>query len=164
MNLIRFGLVNFTKPLLFFYKEMLIMTYFKGTKELKIGWVCKDEDYEKVQEQMDLLRAAKYRAEFMFKCLYKGERPLSKEDYARTRRTHSEIRSKLNGLAQVRTETQHNNQQKGMRKLKIQKGIYPTGLSWEEALQDEEIKRFYETGRYKRGSFVARFIVPLNRF
>ena len=50
-----------------------------------------------------------------------------------------------------------------MRKLKIEKGVYPLGLSFEEAIKDEEIKRYYEKGLYKEGSFVHKFIAPITK-
>ena len=72
------------------------------------------------------------------------------------------ICSKRSTLMQVRTKSEDKSFQRNMRALKIQKGIYPTGMSFEEALENEEIKKYYETGRYKKGSFVAKCIVPLN--
>lgn len=137
--------------------------YFKGIYELHCGWIVDDEYYdETIKPQLDLMKWAMFRCEFAFKCLYPNEKPLSKEDYGRTRYTHEKICSKRSTLMQVRTKSEDKSFQRNMRALKIQKGIYPTGMSFEEALENEEIKKYYETGRYKKGSFVAKCIVPLN--
>lgn len=137
--------------------------YFKGIYELPCGWVVEDDYYEDViQPQLDLMKNAKYRAEFMFKCLYPNEKPLSKEDYKRTRYTHRKICDKRSTLMQVRTKSEDESFQRMGRKLKIEKGIYPTGMSFDEAMENEEIRRYYETGGYKKGSFVAKCIVPLH--
>ena len=115
--------------------------YFKGIYELPCGWVVEDDYYEDViQPQLDLMKNAKYRAEFMFKCLYPNEKPLSKEDYKRTRYTHRKICDKRSTLMQVRTKSEDESFQRMGRKLKIVKGIYPTGMSFEEAMENEEIK------------------------
>ena len=107
--------------------------YFKGIYELPCGWVVEDDYYEDViQPQLDLMKNAKYRAEFMFKCLYPNEKPLSKEDYKRTRYTHRKICDKRSTLMQVRTKSEDESFQRMGRKLKIVKGIYPTGMSFEE--------------------------------
>ena len=138
--------------------------YFKGVYELHCGWIV-DDDYfkEVIEPELNKMRVTQIRAEFMFKCLYPNERPLSKEDYKRTRYAHRKICDKHDCLAQVRTKSENESFQRMCRKLQIQKGIYPLGLSFDEAMDDEEIKDFYETGRYKGGSFVAKCIVPLNR-
>lgn len=138
--------------------------YFKGIYELKdCGWIVSDEYYDEVvQPQLDLMKNAIYRTEFAFKCLYPNEKPLSKEDYSRTRYTHRKILQKRDTLMQVRTESENESFQKFSRKMKIEKGIYPLGISFDEAMENEEIKRYYEKGLYKKGSFVARHIVPLH--
>ncbi len=137
--------------------------YFKGVYELQCGWTVDDDYYDEViQPQLDLMKNAMFRAEFMFKCLYPNERPLSKEDYKRTRFTHRAIDRKFSTLSQVQKKSEDEAFQRGMRKMKICKGIYPFGLSFEEAIKDEDIKRYYETGRYKKGSFVAKCIAPLH--
>lgn len=137
--------------------------YFKGIHELQCGWTVDDDYYDEViQPQLDLMKNAMYRAEFMFKCLYKGERPLSKEDYKRTRFTHRSIWRKYTTLSQVQKKSEDEAFQRNMRKMKISKGIYPLGMSFDEAMENDEIKRFYETGKYKKGSFVAKCIVPLH--
>ena len=137
--------------------------YFKGVYELHCGWTVDDDYYNEVIEpELNKMRWAKYRAEFMFKCLYTNERPLSKEDYKRTRYAHRKICDKHDCLAQVRTKSEDESFQRMGRKLKIVKGIYPTGMSFDEAMENEEIRRYYETGRYKKGSFVAKCIVPLH--
>lgn len=137
--------------------------YFKGVYELHCGWTVDDDYYNEVIEpELNKMRWAKYRAEFMFKCLYPNERPLSKEDYKRTRYAHRKICDKHDCLAQVRTKSEDESFQRMGRKLKIEKGIYPTGMSFDEAMENEEIRRYYETGRYKKSSFVAKCIVPLH--
>lgn len=138
--------------------------YFKGIYELKdCGWIVSDEYYDEVvQPQLDLMKNTIYRAEFVFKCLYPNEKPLSKEDYSRIRYTHRKILQKRDTLMQVRTESENESFQRFGRKMKIEKGIYPLGISFEEAMKNEEIKRYYEKGLYKKESFVARHIVPLH--
>ena len=137
--------------------------YFKGVGELRCGWVVEDEYYEEViRPQLDLMKNSIIRAEFMFKCLYKGERPLSKEDYNRTRYTHTKISNKFHQLSQVETKSHQEGMNRWFRKMQICKGIYPLGLTFEEAIKDEEIKRYYEKGLYKSGSFVAKHIAPLH--
>lgn len=137
--------------------------YFKGKKQLKCGWVVEDEFYEEViNPELKKMKWAMYRAEFMFKCLYPNEKPMSKEDYSRTRYAHRKIRDKRDHLMQVRTKSEHEANQRWGRKMKIEKGIYPTGMSFDEAMENEEIRRYYETGMYKKGSFVAKCIVPLH--
>ena len=139
--------------------------YFKGISELRCGWTVEDDYYEEViQPQLDLMRGAMYRAEFMFKCLYPNERPLSKEDYKRTRYAHRNISNKYHSLSQVQKKSVDDAFQRNIRKMKICKGIYPFGLSFEEAIKDEEIKRYYEKGLYKEGSFVHKFIAPIHKF
>ena len=138
--------------------------YFKGMSELKCSWTVEDDYYEEViKPQMAIMRATQIRAEFMFKCLYKGEKPLSKEDYKRTRYAHTKISNKLHQLYQVETKSRAEARNRGMRKLKIEKGVYPLGLSFEKAIKDEEIKRYYEKGLYKEGSFVHKFIAPITK-
>ena len=137
--------------------------YFKGVYELHCGWDVDDDYYDEViQPQLDLMRNAMYRAEFMFKCLYPNERPLSKEDYKRTRFTHRSIWRKYTTLSQVQKKSDDEAFQRNMRNMKISKRVYPFGLSFEEAIKDEDIKTYYETGRYKKGSFVAKCIAPLH--
>lgn len=138
--------------------------YFKGVRELRCGWVVEDDYYKEViQPQLDKMKWAKYRAEFMFKCLYPNERPLSKEDYKRIRYTHRRICSKRSTLMQVEKKSEHEASQRFCRRLKIEKGVYPLGWSFEEAIEkSEEIRRYYELGRYKKGSFVAKCIAPLH--
>ena len=137
--------------------------YFKGIYELQCGWIVDDDYYDKViQPQLDLMKNAIYRAEFMFKCLYPNERPLSKEDYKRTRFAHRSIWRKYTTLSQVQKKSEDESFQRNMRKMKICKGIYPTGMSFDEAMENDEIRRFYETGKYKKGIFVAKCIVPLH--
>lgn len=140
--------------------------YFKGVYELPCGWCVEDQYYEEViQPELDKMKWAKYRAEFMFKCLYPGERPLSKEDYKRTRYTHMKICDKLSTLYQVETKSQKEARGRGMRKLKIQKGLYPFGIRFDEAIEKyPEIKKYYEEGTCKQGSFVHKFIMPIHRF
>lgn len=137
---------------------------FKGVSELKCGWIVEDRYFEEViRPEIDKMHHTQIMAEFAFKCLYKGERPLSKEDYKRVRYTHEKIRSKKSSLMQVRTKSEDEAFQRNIRAMKIQKGIYPTGIPFEEALQNEEIKKYYEEGRYKKGGFVAKHIVPIHR-
>lgn len=137
--------------------------YFKGKKQLKCGWTVEEDYYKKViRPEIRKMNATIIRAEFMFKCLYPDERPLSEGDYKRIRYTHRKICDKRDHLSQVRTNSEDEAFQRGMRKLKISKGVYPLGLSFDEAMENEEIRRYYETGRYKRGSFVAKCIVPLH--
>ena len=139
--------------------------YFKGVYELPCGWTVEDDYYEEViQPQLDLMKWAMYRAEFMFKCSYPNERPLSKEDYKRTRYTHMKICDKRDCLMQVEKQSTADGRNRGHRKMQIVKGIYPFGLSFEEAIKNEEIKRYYEKGLYKKGSFVHKFIAPIHRF
>ena len=137
--------------------------YFKGVYELHCGWTVDDDYYrEVIRPQLKLMRMAIIRCEFAFKCLYKGEKPLSKEDYARVRYTHRKLNAKFSTLSQVQTKSDDEAFQRGIRKMKISKGVYPFGLSFDEALKDDDIKRYYETGRYKKGSFVAKCIAPLH--
>ena len=137
--------------------------YFKGVYELHCGWVVDDDYYnEVIKTQLRKMKWAKYRCEFAFKCLYPNEKPLSKEDYKRTRYAHKKICDKMDCLAQVRTKSENESFQRMGRKLKIEKGVYPLGMDFEEAMKNDEIKRYYELGRYKKGSFVAKCIAPLH--
>lgn len=138
--------------------------YFKGICELPCGWTVEEEFYNAViKPELRKMRHTEIMAEFMFKCLYKGEKPLSKEDYKRTRFTHRKIWSKRTTLAQVRTKNEVKAFAKKMRRWKIEKGVYPLGLNFEEALKNEEIKKYYEDGLYAAGSFVEKVIVPINK-
>ena len=140
--------------------------YFKGVYELKCGWCVEDEYYEEViQPQLDLMKWAEIRAEFMFKCLYPNEKPLSKEDYKRTRYTHMKIWDKRSTLMQVEKQSRADARNKGHRKMQIVKGLYPFGISFDEAIENyEESKQYYEKGTYKRNSFIHKFIAPIHRF
>ena len=138
--------------------------HFKGIYELECGWVVDDDYYEEViKPEVDKMYWTCKRAEFMFKCLYPGEKPLSKQDYARTRFTHDKIYEKMDTTFQIRTKSEDEAFQRGWRRLQIGKGLYPFGISESEAIEkDEEIKRYYETGCYKRGGFVDKFFANIH--
>ena len=137
--------------------------YFKGVYELHCGWVVDDDYYDEViKPELRKMKWAKYRCEFAFKCLYPNEKPLSKEDYKRTRYAHKKICSKRSTLMQVERKSVHEANQRFVRKMKIEKGVYPLGMDFKEAMKNDEIKRYYELGRYKKGSFVAKCIAPLH--
>ena len=139
--------------------------HFKGIYELKeCSWIVDDDYYKEVVEpELDKMLHTKYMAEFMFKCLYPDERPLSKKDYGRTRFTHRKIDEKMNTLAQVRTKSEDEAFQRGWRRLQIGKGLYPFGIREDDAIEKyEEIRIYYEEGRYRRGSFVDKFIAHIH--
>ena len=140
--------------------------YFKGIYELPCGWTVDDDYYDEViQPQLDLMKNAIYRAEFMFKCLYPNERPLSKEDYKRTRYTHMKLCDKRDTLMQVEKQSRADARARGHRKMQIVKGLYPFGIEFDDAIEKyDEIKEYYEKGTYKMNSFVHKFIAPIHRF
>lgn len=47
--------------------------------------------------------------------------------------------------------------------IKYGKGLYPFGIREDDAIEKyEEIRIYYEEGRYKRGSFVDKFIAHIH--
>ena len=85
----------------------------------------------------------------MFKCTYKGEKPLSKKDYGRTRFTHRIISDKLDTLYQIKTKSEDEAFQRGMRNLNLQQKTYGI-YSWND-LKDTEFARDYvEKGIIKK--------------
>ena len=69
----------------------------------------------------------------------------------------------MDSISHVRTKSEVQAFNRGMRKLQIGKGLYPFGISENEAIEKyDEIKRYYETGRYKKGSFVDKHIAGIH--
>lgn len=109
-------------------------------------YIVTDEYYNKVIiPEIKKINSTKRRAEFMFKCLYPGEKPLSKQDYNRTRFTHRILSDKLTNLYQIKTESQNESFQKGMRKLDLQKKTYGI-FDWEDIENTVFVKDFIENG------------------
>ena len=143
--------------------------HFKGIYELPCGWEVEDEYYKEVIEpEIDKMYWTCIRAEFMYKCLYDGEKPLSKRDYGRTRFTHDTIHDKMTTLFQVRTKSEIRAFNRGIRKMQIQKALYATKLQkvpFKELLEEyEELKNYYERGVYKRGGYIDKFVQCIHRF
>ena len=68
-------------------------------------------------------------------------------------------------LMQVEKKSQQEARCRGNRKMQIIKGFcVPFDVCFDEAMENEEIKRYYEKGVYKRNSFVHKFIAPIHRF
>lgn len=143
--------------------------HFNGIYELECTWTVTEKYHKEViQPEINKMMHTKYMAEFMFKCTFKDEKPLSKKDYGRTRYTHNIICDKIDTLYQIRTDIERKKFSMGIRKLQIEKGLYPfkTGdKSFDELIEEyEELKLYYEEGKYKKGSFVDRYIAHISKF
>lgn len=79
---------------------------------------CPMELVEEKKAMENKLLHTMFMAEFSFKCLYKGEKPLSKKDYARVRETHRIIDWKLGILLDTMNEEEYNNMENLLEGLK----------------------------------------------
>lgn len=138
--------------------------HFKGVYERKnCGWVVDNETMEELDQEYKKMKNTMWRIKFAYTCLYKGEKPLSKKDYARVRFTERKIQNKMDSICHVQTYEEVEAFGRGIRRLQIGKGLYPFGIGEDEAIEKyPEIKKYYETGRYKRGSFVDKYIACIN--
>ena len=131
------------------------------------GYIIDDELKPIQQEVWNKLNHTKIMIEFSYKCLYYGERPLSKRDYGRLKFTENQIWQHKSSVANKRTKSEDEAFQRGMRRLQIEKGLYPfksNGRTMDERINENpEIKKYYETGKYKRGGFVDKFIAHIHR-
>ena len=126
----------------------------------KFSYIFPDELLAERDELCDKMRHTRILAEFSFKCMG----GMSKKDYRRCRYTHELLCNKISSLLNCKTESQDQRFQQGFRKLQIDKGLYPFGISANEAIEKfPEIRKYYETGWYKRGSFVDMHIAGINR-
>lgn len=130
----------------------------------KIAGYIIDDELEPLQKEVyNKLRHTEIIIEFSCKCLYDGERPLSKKDYGRLKFTENQIWQHKINVANKRTKSEDEAFQRGCRRLQIGKGLYPFGIRESEAIEKyPEIKKYYETGRYKRGGFVDKYIANIH--
>ena len=133
----------------------------------KIKGYIIDDELENLQKEIwKKLINTKIMIEFSYKCLYDGERPLSKKDYGRLKFTENQIWQHKSSVANKRTKSENEAFQRGMRRLQIEKGLYPfksNGKTIDERINENpEIKKYYETGRYKRGGFVDKYIANIH--
>ena len=129
----------------------------------RFGYVFDDELEPLRDEIVKKMQHTLYMMKFAYQCLYPNERPLSKRDYGRLKFTERQIENKADMLWNCKTKSEDEAFQRGWRRLQIGKGLYPFGICESEAIEkDEEIKRYYETGRYKRGGFVDKFIAHIH--
>lgn len=143
--------------------------HFKEINDFNCSWIVEDDFYKtEIEPEIKKIKQTRLRAEFMYKCLYLGEKPLSKKDYGRTRYTANLLWQKASSLCNVKTKSEDEAFQKGMRRLQIEKGLYPfksNGKTIDERIEDNpELKKYYETGRYTRGGFVDKYIADIHRF
>lgn len=132
---------------------------FKHFDDTEIYNVFDDELKSYRDELWYKMQATKFRAEFMFKCLYDGEKPLSKKDYSRTRFTHRKICDKMDRICNCKTKSEDQAFQEGCRKLLLSQKGYPFGLNAKNGMENPEIKKFIKTGKYKKGGFIDKWIV-----
>ena len=124
--------------------------HFKGAYELQCGYIVEDDYYEEVIEQeLKKMDNTILRIEFMYKCLYDGEKPLSRKDYGRTRFTERTIRDKRTTLYQVRTKSESDAFQRGMRNLNLQQKTYGI-YSWDKMKDTEFAQDYIEKGVIKK--------------
>jgi len=133
----------------------------------KIAGYIIDDELEPLQKEIwKKLRHTKIMIEFSYKCLYDDERPLSKKDYGRLKFTENQIWQHKTSVANKRTKSKNEAFQRGCRRLQIEKGLYPfksNGKTIDERINENpEIKKYYETGRYKRGGFVDKYIANIH--
>lgn len=130
------------------------------------GYIVEDEMKPLIDAEYNKIRNTLYRMAFAYKCLYPNERPLSKRDYARLKFTEDVLWNKKTGLMQKRTKSENEAFQRGMRMLQLQKGCYPFQIDVRAEIENgnEEFCKFYYEGRYKKGSFIDKFVAHLHRF
>ena len=118
---------------------------------------------DELEQEHDELTSKIYHTILMAEYSYKCMGGLSRKDYARVRYTHERLNDKLNMLYNQVTVSQDEFMQRGWRKLQISKGLYPYGISVEDAIKEyPEIKNYYQTGVYKIGGFVDKHIAHIN--
>ena len=124
--------------------------HFKGAYELQCGYIVEDEYYNEVIEpELKKMGNTLLRIEFMYKCLYPNEKPLSRKDYGRTRFTERTIRDKRTNLYQIRTKSENETFQRGMRSLNLQQKTYGI-YSWNDLKDTEFAHDYIEKGVIKK--------------
>ena len=142
--------------------------HFKGVYEMECGWTVDNETMEALNQEWQKMKNTMWRIKFAYTCLYEGEKPLSKKDYGRVRFTERTIQQKMDSICHVYTHDEVNAFNRKIRRWQIEKGLYPFktgGKSFNELIEEhEELRIYYEEGRYKRGSFVDKYIAHIHRF
>ena len=137
--------------------------HFKGVYERHTGWEVDNETKAELDKEWQKMRNTMWRIKFSYQCLYPNEKPLTKRDYGRLKFTERTIQSKMGCISQVRTHEEVEVFNRGCRRLQIGKGLYPFGIRESEAIEKyDEIRLYYEEGKYKRGGFVDKFIAHIH--